>query len=162
MDNLTLGLEGFSSELKANNYNRNFMLWGGRILNDRTVEDANGNKILIPGQAPNPGYVVKDGVLSNATFAGQADRDYAVYDMIYRESKAKTNYITFDADWQISDNLGMKFQAGSTKGTGETPRQCEGTSPKSTWPVVAAPPGQPTATARRSTGTSVATSARAA
>ncbi|HDC4411705.1 TPA: hypothetical protein O8L94_004763, partial [Enterobacter kobei] len=123
MDNLTLGLEGFSSELKANNYNRNFMLWGGRILNDRTVEDANGNKILIPGQAPNPGYVIKDGVLSNATFAGQADRDYAVYDMIYRESKAKTNYITFDADWQISDNLGMKFQAGSTKGTGETPRQ---------------------------------------
>ncbi len=59
MDNLTLGLEGFSSELKANNYNRNFMLWGGRILNDRTVEDANGNKILIPGQAPNPGYVVR-------------------------------------------------------------------------------------------------------
>lgn len=123
MDNLTLGLEGFSSELKANNYNRNFMLWGGRILNDRTVEDANGNKILIPGQAPNPGYVVKDGVLTNATFAGQADRDYAVYDMIYRESKAKTNYITFDADWQISDNLGMKFQAGNTKGTGDTPRQ---------------------------------------
>ncbi len=128
MDNLTLGLEGFSSELKANNYNRNFMLWGGRILNDRTIDVTDPvtgavTKQLIPGQAPNPGYVVKDGVLTNATFAGQADRDYAVYDMIYRESKAKTNYITFDADWQINDNLGMKFQAGSTKGTGDTPRQ---------------------------------------
>ncbi|MDA4542646.1 hypothetical protein NY997_16795, partial [Escherichia coli] len=43
--------------------------------------------------------------------------------MIYRESKAKSSYVTFDADWQISDSLTAKFQAGSTKGTGETPRQ---------------------------------------
>jgi hypothetical protein len=56
-------------------------------------------------QAPDPGYVVKDGVLTNATYAGVPGTDYAVYDMIYRESKAKTNYVTFDADWQISDNL---------------------------------------------------------
>ncbi|PTT48564.1 TonB-dependent receptor, partial [Stenotrophomonas sp. HMWF022] len=46
-----------------------------------------------------------------------------VYDMIYRESTAKSSYVTFDADWQISDSLTAKFQAGSTKGTGETPRQ---------------------------------------
>lgn len=128
MDNLTLGLEGFSSKMDANNYNRNFMLWGSNVLNDRTIDVKDPvtgvvTKVVIPGQAPNAGYVVKDGVLTNATFAGQADRDYAVYDMIYREATAKSSYITADADWQINDTLNAKFQAGSTKGTGSTPRQ---------------------------------------
>lgn len=107
-DNLTLGLNGFSSELKANNYNRNFMMFGNSFAKS---------------QAPDPGYVIKDGVLTNATYKGVPGTDYAVYDMIYRESKAKSSYVTFDADWQINDNLSAKFQAGSTKGTGETPRQ---------------------------------------
>ena len=30
-DNLTLGLSGFLSDMDANNYNRNFMLWGGNF-----------------------------------------------------------------------------------------------------------------------------------
>lgn len=107
-DSLTLGLNGFSSELKANNYNRNFMMFGNSFAKS---------------QAPDPGYVVKDGVLTNASYRGVPGTDYAVYDMIYRESKAKSSYVTFDADWQISDSLTAKFQAGSTKGTGETPRQ---------------------------------------
>lgn len=107
-DSLTLGLNGFSSELKANNYNRNFMMFGNSFAKS---------------QAPDPGYVIKDGVLTNATYKGVPGTDYAVYDMIYRESKAKSSYVTFDADWQISDSLTAKFQAGSTKGTGETPRQ---------------------------------------
>lgn len=107
-DALTLGLSGFSSELEANNYNRNYMMWGGNFARS---------------QAPNPGYTVTDGVLSNATYAGLPGTDYAVYDMIYREASAKTNYVTFDADWQINENLSSKFQAGTTKGTGSTPRQ---------------------------------------
>ncbi|EMR0603790.1 TPA: TonB-dependent receptor [Stenotrophomonas maltophilia] len=107
-DSLTLGLNGFSSELKANNYNRNFMMFGNSFAKS---------------QAPDPGYVIKDGVLTNATYKGVPGTDYAVYDMIYRESKAKSSYVTFDADWQINDSLTAKFQAGSTKGTGETPRQ---------------------------------------
>ncbi|EKT4442997.1 TPA: TonB-dependent receptor [Stenotrophomonas maltophilia] len=107
-DSLTLGLNGFSSELKANNYNRNFMMFGNSFAKS---------------QAPDPGYVVKDGVLTNANYKGVPGTDYAVYDMIYRESKAKSSYVTFDADWQINDSLTAKFQAGSTKGTGETPRQ---------------------------------------
>ncbi|HZX79426.1 MAG TPA: TonB-dependent receptor [Lysobacter sp.] len=107
-DDLTLGLNGFVSDLKANNYNRNFMMWGGNIANV---------------QSPNPGYVVRDGVLTNATYTGDPDRDYAVYDMIYREATAKTQYLAFDADWRISDNLRSTFQAGTTKGEGETARQ---------------------------------------
>ena len=56
-------------------------------------------------QAPKPGYTVENGVLTSATYAGVAGRDYAVYDMISREATAKSNYITFDADWKINDSL---------------------------------------------------------
>ncbi|MGB3393928.1 MAG: TonB-dependent receptor [Stenotrophomonas sp.] len=115
-DDLTFGIEGFSSDMKANNYNRNFMLWGGNFARK---------------QAPDAGYVVKDGVLTNATYTGIGPGhpdypdgiDYAVYDMISREASAKSNYVTFDADWQVNDNLRAKFQAGSTKGEGSTDRQ---------------------------------------
>lgn len=107
-DNLTLGVSGFSSEMKANNYNRNFMLWGGNFAR---------------AQAPDAGYVVNDGVLTNATYTGIAGTPYAVYDMIYREATAKSSYATFDVDWQINENLSAKFQAGTTSGEGSTARQ---------------------------------------
>lgn len=107
-DDLSFVLSGFSSKLEANNYNRNFMMFGNSFGKS---------------QAPDPGYVVKDGVLTQASYAGKPGTNYAVYDMIYRESTAKTNYITLDADWQVSENLTARFQAGTTKGTGETPRQ---------------------------------------
>ncbi len=107
-DNLTLGLSGFMSDMDANNYNRNFMLWGGNFAR---------------AQAPNPGYTIENGVLTSATYAGVAGTDYAVYDMIYREATAKSNYVTFDADWKINDSLTSKFEAGTTEGTGETARQ---------------------------------------
>ncbi len=107
-DNLTLGVEGFRTTMDANNYNRNFMLWGGNFA---------------ASQAPNAGYVVKDGVLTQATYSGVAGKDYAVYDMIYREASAKSDYLTFDADWQINDDLRGVFQLGRTKGVGSTDRQ---------------------------------------
>jgi iron complex outermembrane recepter protein len=107
-DDVTLGLSGFRSDMDANNYNRNFMLWGGNFARAR---------------APDAGYVVKDGVLTQATYTGQAGQPYAVYDMIYREATAKSEYVTFDAEWQINDNLSSKFQAGTTSGEGSTPRQ---------------------------------------
>jgi iron complex outermembrane receptor protein len=107
-DDLTLGASGFYSKMEANNYNRNFMLWGGNFATS---------------QAPQPGYTVKDGVLTNATYAGVPGTNYVVYDMIYREASSKTQYYTLDADWNVSDNVSAKFQAGTTKGVGETPRQ---------------------------------------
>jgi len=107
-DNLTLGLSGFLSDMEADNYNRNFMLWGGNFAR---------------AQAPNAGYTIENGVLTSATYAGVAGRDYAVYDMIYREATAKSNYITFDADWRINDTFTSTFQVGTTEGTGETARQ---------------------------------------
>jgi len=107
-DELTLGLSGFLSDMDADNYNRNFMLWGGNFARS---------------QAPQPGYVVKNGVLTNATYAGRAGTNYAVYDMIYREATAKSSYVTFDADWQISEALRSKVQLGTTEGEGSTDRQ---------------------------------------
>jgi iron complex outermembrane receptor protein len=107
-DNLTLGLSGFLSDMDANNYNRNFMLWGGNFAR---------------AQAPDPGYTVENGVLTSATYTGVADRDYAVYDMISREAAAKSSYITGDADWNISETLRLKAQVGTTEGEGSTARQ---------------------------------------
>lgn len=107
-DDLTLGLSGFLSDMDANNYNRNFMLWGGNFANT---------------QSPEPGYTVENGVLTNATYAGRPGTNYAVYDMIYREATAKSNYISFDADWQINDSLRSKVQMGTTEGEGSTDRQ---------------------------------------
>jgi iron complex outermembrane receptor protein len=107
-DSLTLGLSGFLSDMDANNYNRNFMLWGGNFAR---------------AQAPDAGYTVEDGVLTSATYTGVAGRDYAVYDMISREATAKSSYVTFDADWKITDSLGVKTQFGTTEGEGSTARQ---------------------------------------
>lgn len=107
-DTLTLGASGFRSDMSANNYNRNFMLWGGSFGTS---------------QAPEPGYTVQNGVLTNATYAGVPGTNYVVYDMIYREASSKTTYYTLDADWQASESISAKFQAGTTKGVGETPRQ---------------------------------------
>ncbi len=107
-DNLTLGLSGFLSDMDADNYNRNFMMWGGNFARS---------------QAPQAGYTIENGVLTNATYAGVPGTNYAVYDMIYREATAKSNYVTFDADWQINDDLSSKVQVGTTKGEGTTERQ---------------------------------------
>lgn len=107
-DDLTLGLSGFLSDMDANNYNRNFMLWGGSFGRS---------------QAPQPGYTVENGVLTNATYAGVPGTNYAVYDMIYREATAKSHYITFDADWHITDTLRSKVMVGTTEGEGSTDRQ---------------------------------------
>src|SRR3954471_11683897 len=107
-DNLTLGLSGFYSDMDANNYNRNFMLWGGNFAR---------------AQAPQPGYTIENGVLTSATYAGVAGRDYAVYDMISREATAKSSYVTFDADWKINDSLSFRSELGTTEGEGQTARQ---------------------------------------
>jgi iron complex outermembrane receptor protein len=107
-DNVTLGLSGFMSDMDANNYNRNFMLWGGNFAR---------------AQAPDPGYTVENGVLTSATYTGVAGRDYAVYDMISREASAKSNYITGDLNWNLGETLKLDAQVGTTEGKGQTARQ---------------------------------------
>jgi len=107
-DDLTLGLSGFQSKMDAKNYNRNYMLWTGNF---------------VPNQAPLPGYVVEDNTLVKADYDGVAGTGYGIYDMISRpESSSEAGYATFDVDWH-GDNLDIKGQLGTTKGTGKTPTQ---------------------------------------
>ena len=111
-DNLTLGLNAFYSKLEADNFNRNYMLWNSRYVGTT---------------APLPGYVVTNGVLTHAEYApvttGPAN-SWGVYDQISRpNASSDSNYITLDADWQVSDTFGMKFQAGKSKGHGKSPTQ---------------------------------------
>lgn len=108
-DVVTLGLSAFSSDMDAHNYNRNFMLWTGNFVNS---------------QAPNPGYVIRDNTLVKADYSGVAGTGYGIYDMISRpESRSKASYVTFDADWQVNEDITLKAQVGTTKGKGETPTQ---------------------------------------
>ena len=97
---------------KPDNYNRNYLLWLTHFVNRGA------------GQAPLPGYVVRNGTLVNADFAGVPGTTYGVYDQISRpDSSADSYYVSFDADWKASDKLTFKGQVGTSKGTGETPTQ---------------------------------------
>ena len=111
-DDLTFNLNGFYSDMKADNYNRNYMMWASHAMgNGATFADA----------------VVKNGVITQGTLnpdGTNGDGAYGVYDMISRPgAESKTNYITLDADWRASDSLGFKFQAGTSKGEGKSPEQ---------------------------------------
>src|SRR6202008_4219559 len=71
-NDLTLDFSGFTSEMKAANYNRNYLLWNTHFI-------AQG-----AGQSPDPGYVVRNGTLVQANFSPVAGTQYGVYDMISR------------------------------------------------------------------------------
>ena len=118
---LTLDFNGFLSHMKATNYNRNFIVWPSKILGGGS------------GQAPDPGYVVRNGTLVAATFAnlgsgGPDDtvnrRQYAIDDQIYRPgANSETKFFDFDAKWAVNDKLTLTSKIGTSKGKGETPTQ---------------------------------------
>lgn len=111
-DNFTFSLTGFSSRMKADNYNRNYLLWGSRILGQGA------------GQAPNPGYVVRNNTLVSATFAAQASRQYGIYDQISRPGAgSSSNFVSADGKWDFSDKLTFTGQIGTSTGHGKTPTQ---------------------------------------
>lgn len=127
-DDLRFDAQFFTSDLEATNYNRNYLLWGSRILGA-------GN-----GQAPDAGYVVRNNTLIAATFSPQAGCEvptlafddpnipncqlYGVYDQISRpDEKATSNYGSFEAEYQVNDALSISGQVGTSKGHGKTPAQ---------------------------------------
>ena len=59
-DSLTFDLSGFFSKLDAANYNRNYLEWLTHFVN------------LGAGQGPDPGYVVRNGTLTERQFCGDA------------------------------------------------------------------------------------------
>ena len=111
-DTIDVGFNAFVSKQDAANYNRNYLLWVTHFL-------AQGN-----GQAPLPGYVVRNGTLVNANFAGVAGTTYGVYDQISRpDSSADSRFLSWDATWRASEKLTFKGQVGMSWGTGQTPTQ---------------------------------------
>ena len=111
-DDFSFSLTGFTSRMKADNYNRNYMLWGSRIL-------AAGS-----GQAPDPGYVVRNNTLVSANFSGQAGRQYGIYDQISRPgAESSSNFISGDFKWNASENFTLSGQLGTSTGHGKTPTQ---------------------------------------
>lgn len=110
-DNLSIGLEGFYSKLEADNYNRNYMIWGTHWIHGATNLD--------------PGYVVRDNTLVEANFTPTVGdtTTYGIYDMIHRGASASTQYIAADLDWQASDTFSLHAQVGTTEGHGKSPYQ---------------------------------------
>lgn len=113
---LSFELTGFESKMEATNYNRNYLVWGSRILSGGA------------GQAPDAGYVVRNGTLVEASFANQgttaAKKQYVIVDQILRPgANAKSDFFSLDGSWRASDALTIKGQAGTSKGKGDTPTQ---------------------------------------
>lgn len=109
-DTATLGLTYFTSELDASNYNRNYMLWGSKIVGS--------------GVSPNAGYVVRDNTLVSADFPAIPGQQYGIYDQISRpDSSSNSNFLTFDAQWDPSEKISLKMQVGTSEGNGKTPTQ---------------------------------------
>ncbi|MBF6023162.1 TonB-dependent receptor [Lysobacter niastensis] len=111
-DTIELEANYFRSDMKADNYNRNYMLWGARILGQGA------------GQAPDPGYVVRDNTLVQANFTADPTRQYGIYDEISRpRAKSNTEFFSLGGKWDVSESLRFTAQAGTSEGHGKTPTQ---------------------------------------
>ena len=113
-DQLTLDFQYFMSDLDATNYNRNYLFWGSNLLQSGGVG----------GQAPDPGYVVRNNTLVAATFSGAGTPSAGVFDQISRpDEKATSNYGAFSTSYAVSDALTISGEIGTSTGHGETPAQ---------------------------------------
>ncbi|WP_338848978.1 TonB-dependent receptor [Massilia sp. W12] len=109
---LTLDFSAFRSDMEATNYNRNYLVWISKVLNKGA------------GQAPDPGYTVRNGTLVSAKFSPVAGNQYVVVDQIYRPGASSyTSFYNFDAKFRANDALTFTSKLGYTKGGGETPSQ---------------------------------------
>lgn len=110
---LELDLSAFHSRMDADNYNRNWMFFGARVI---------GGNNTIPSA-----YTVRNGTLVSATFpntgTAAAPVQYAVVDDIFRKAFSETGFVNLDAKWRVADRLTLYGKVGSTTGKGETPKQ---------------------------------------
>ena len=116
-DALSLDLQYFMSDLDATNYNRNFLFWTSNILQGGGLPGGTA-------QAPDPGYVVRNGTLVEASWSGPNTPSTGVYDQISRpDAKATSNYGAFSASYAFSDAFTLSGEIGTSEGHGETPTQ---------------------------------------
>jgi iron complex outermembrane recepter protein len=127
-DALTLDLNGFYSQLTANNINDNFLFFGSHVIGSSGPtgpQSANyvptalrvANGTLVSGTWPTlPGMPRADGAIPYNT---------AVYDQIIRPSNSGTYYIDLDASLLATDKLTLAGQVGFTHGVGNTPQETD-------------------------------------
>jgi iron complex outermembrane receptor protein len=111
-DDLMIDAQYFMSDLDATNYNRNFLLRPRDILSQGA------------GTAPDPGYVVRNGTLVQASWAAATAPSTGIYDQISRpDEKASSNYGSLAASYRFSEEFTLSGQIGTSEGHGETPAQ---------------------------------------
>ena len=107
-------LNAFTSRMNADNYNRNWMFWGAKVI---------GTDNRVPTSYTVTNNTLTSAVWPNAGVPG-ANAQYAIVDQILRPGAySDTNYIDFTAKWRPADHLQLSGQMGYTKGTGVTPNQ---------------------------------------
>ena len=106
---LELDLNAFHSRMEATNYNRNWMMWGSRIIGDNRIPTS---------------YTVRNGTLVSAVWPNVAGGQYAIVDQIYRPGTfSETGFVNLDAKFRAGDRLTLSGKLGQTTGKGETPKQ---------------------------------------
>jgi iron complex outermembrane recepter protein len=111
-DDLSFDLQGFASKLEAANYNRNYLTWQTHFM------------ALGGGQAPLPGYTVRNNTLVAASFAAVPGTLYGVYDQISRpDESASSNFVTLESAWHANEDLSFLGQIGTSTGHGKTGTQ---------------------------------------
>jgi iron complex outermembrane receptor protein len=114
INELSLNFEAFTSRLDATNYNRNWMMWGSKIV---------GTDNRVPTS-----YTVTNGTLTQAVWPNAGvpgtNAQYAIVDQIYRPGAySQSDYQNLDATWHFNDRLTFFGQLGITRGKGVTPEQ---------------------------------------
>lgn len=122
-DTVELEANYFRSDMDADNYNRNYMLWGARIINGTgAVDPVTGVRDI--GRVPLPGYVVRNNTLVSADFGPEAGKQYGIYDQISRPGeKSSTEFFSLSGKWDVSEKLRFSAEGGTSEGHGETPTQ---------------------------------------
>ena len=130
-DTVGFDLSGFYAKLEAPNYNRNYLLWFNHFLNQGagssgtcgTPPVACGNG-TIPGLGLQPGYVVQNNTLVSATFKGDPNTAYGIYDQISRpDASADSAFINLDGNFILTQNFRLDGQVGWSQGHGKSPTQ---------------------------------------
>jgi iron complex outermembrane receptor protein len=116
-DDLQFDIQYFTSDLDATNYNRNYLFWTSNLLQSGGVPGGTA-------QAPDPGYVIRNNTLVDASWSGASTPSAGVYDQISRpHSKATSNYGAISGSYAASDTLTFSGEIGTSEGHGKTPEQ---------------------------------------
>ena len=130
-DAVNFDLSGFYAKLEAPNYNRNYLLWFNHFLNQGSGAAATcGNpptpcgNATIPGLGLQPGYRVQNNTLVSATFKGDPNTAYGIYDQISRpDASADSAFINLDGNFVLTEHFRLDGQIGWSEGHGKSPTQ---------------------------------------